>query len=239
MPSSMVPWPTKLTTCTPRDWPMRCTRPMRCSSTAGFHGRSMFTTTDAACCRFRPTPPASVDRNRRHRGIVVKALDQRAALLARHAAEQHMAPVALALALPRRRRISSCVRSHWLKTTTLACRVFEQLVEQRHQLVDLVAVVGLVVEQVGAVAGHAHVLQGDLQPPLVGVRQEAGLAPALDDARDDVAVLVVVHTAAAASSARRCGCPPARAAAVSTSALRRRSIIGASVWPMRSRPGSR
>ena len=40
---------------------------MRCSSTAGFHGRSMFTSVEA-CCRFRPVLPASVDRNTRHAG---------------------------------------------------------------------------------------------------------------------------------------------------------------------------
>jgi len=34
---------------------------MRCSSRAGFHGGSKFTTTEAAC-RLRPTPPASVER---------------------------------------------------------------------------------------------------------------------------------------------------------------------------------
>lgn len=44
-----------------------CTRPMRCSSTAGFHGRSTLMTT-LACCRLRPTPPASVERKIRHSG---------------------------------------------------------------------------------------------------------------------------------------------------------------------------
>jgi hypothetical protein len=41
----MVPLATKLRTCTGRVWPRRCTRPMRCSRTAGFQGTSTLTTT--------------------------------------------------------------------------------------------------------------------------------------------------------------------------------------------------
>jgi len=40
---------------------------MRCSSTAGFHGRSRLMTMLPAC-KFNPTPPASVDRNILHSG---------------------------------------------------------------------------------------------------------------------------------------------------------------------------
>ena len=38
IPSSIVPWAMKSTTRTGRCWPRRCTRPIRCSKTAGFHG---------------------------------------------------------------------------------------------------------------------------------------------------------------------------------------------------------
>ncbi len=121
MPSSMLPWPTKLTTCTPRDWPMRCTRPMRCSSTAGFHGMSMFTTTAAACCRFRPTPPASVDRNRRHCGSAWNCSTSAPRWSPGTLPLNSTWPQARwPLPGPRRRRISSCVPSHWLNTTAFA-----------------------------------------------------------------------------------------------------------------------
>mmetsp|Transcript_63849 Transcript_63849/g.164338 ORF Transcript_63849/g.164338 Transcript_63849/m.164338 type:complete len:302 (-) Transcript_63849:743-1648(-) len=43
--------------CTSRVWPMRCTRWMACSSTAGFHQRSSMYRREAAT-RLRPTPPA-------------------------------------------------------------------------------------------------------------------------------------------------------------------------------------
>ena len=72
--------------------------------------------------------------------------------------------------------------------------VFQQFVKQRHQFIDLVTVVGLVIEQKGAVARHAHVLQRAVQAALVGVRQIAGLAPARHDARHNRAVFVMVQT---------------------------------------------
>jgi hypothetical protein len=84
------------------------------------------------------------------------------------------------------------VRSHWLKTTTLACGSLEDVIEQGQQFVGLVAVVGLVVDQEAAVARHAHVLQRTVQTQLVLVGEETGVAPALDDARDHLAVLFVM-----------------------------------------------
>ena len=59
MPSSMLSWATRLITCTPRRWPMRCTRPMRCASLAGFCGRPLLTTV-AACMPQVQTHPASI-----------------------------------------------------------------------------------------------------------------------------------------------------------------------------------
>ena len=70
-------------------------------------------------------------------------------------------------------------------------RLHKQVVEQRRQLVGLDAVVGFLVQQVGAVARHTHVLQGAHQPPLILVRQKPGPAPAANDLRHLVGVLLV------------------------------------------------
>ena len=76
----------------------------------------------------------------------------------------------------------------------LGLRIGEQIVEQCRQFVGLDAMIGFLVEQIGAVARHPHVLQRDHQPPLILVRQEFGFAPALDDLRHLVGVfLVIVH----------------------------------------------
>ena len=214
MPSSMLPWPTKLTTCTPRDWPMRCTRPMRCSSTAGFHGRSMLTTTAAACCRFRPDAAGVGGQEQAAVGIVVEALDQRAAL-ARRARRRGTAhgPSRAGPRRARRRWISSCVPSHWLKTTTLAAGSSSSSSSSGHQFVDLVAVVGFLVEQIGAVAGHAHVLQragaAAAGRRRTGSRSCASAPRCARRCRRSRRGA----RAAAASAARRCGCPRARAVA--------------------------
>ena len=68
IPSSMVPCATKLMVCTCAFCPSRCTRPVHCSSTAGFHGKSMLMTVEAVCCKLRPTLPASLERNTRQFG---------------------------------------------------------------------------------------------------------------------------------------------------------------------------
>src|SRR5262249_11486196 len=63
--SSIAPFVTKCRTWTLWRCPIRCTRPMRCSSVAGFHGTSRLTTTEAASCRLSPSPPASVENRTR------------------------------------------------------------------------------------------------------------------------------------------------------------------------------
>src|SRR5947208_6077243 len=45
---------------------------MRCSKTAGFHGRSTLITVFAAC-KFNPVEPAFVVRNRRHSGLFLNS----------------------------------------------------------------------------------------------------------------------------------------------------------------------
>ena len=57
---SPVPSATRCTTCTRRCWPMRSTRPTRCSSRIGFHGSSRLITMRQCACRFSPSPAASV-----------------------------------------------------------------------------------------------------------------------------------------------------------------------------------
>lgn len=54
----------------------------------------------------------------------------------------------------------------------LGLRLGEQAVEQVGQFVGLDAVIALLVEQVGAVACHAHILQAAGQPALVLVGEE-------------------------------------------------------------------
>ena len=74
----------------------------------------------------------------------------------------------------------------------LGIRLLEQVVEQCRQFVRLDAVIGFLVEQIGAVARHAHVLQGAGQSALVLVGKELHLAPAQHDPGDDLRVFLVV-----------------------------------------------
>ena len=55
-------------------------RPMRCSSTAGFHGSSRLMQALAARCRFRPTPPASLRNMHADARVVVEVDDALRAL---------------------------------------------------------------------------------------------------------------------------------------------------------------
>ena len=64
---------TRLMTVTGRVWCLRQARAMRCSSLAGFHGRSQLMTT-LAFWRFRPAAPESVLRKTRQCGSDLKAL---------------------------------------------------------------------------------------------------------------------------------------------------------------------
>jgi len=84
------------------------------------------------------------------------------------------------------------VPSHWLKTTALSAGRSKDSCQDGKQLVRLAPVVGLSVEQVGAVAAHPHVLQGDHQPALVRSDRNPSRPPLGRDPRDDRAVLLVV-----------------------------------------------
>lgn len=76
----------------------------------------------------------------------------------------------------------------------LRARLLEHLVEQRHQFVRFDPEVRLVIQQVGAVAAHAHVLETNHEPALIGLREELVPAPLRHDPRDSLAVLLVVRT---------------------------------------------
>ena len=75
----------------------------------------------------------------------------------------------------------------------LVARPLETLLQDGKELVRLVPEVRLLVEQIGAVAAHPHVLQGDHQPSLVGLGQKAEPAPLGHDARDNLGILHVVR----------------------------------------------
>ena len=68
----------------------------------------------------------------------------------------------------------------------------EYFFQQRGQLVSFDAEVGHPVEQIRAVARHAHVLQRDHQTPLVGLAQETHALPAFHDATNHFPVLFMM-----------------------------------------------
>jgi hypothetical protein len=74
----------------------------------------------------------------------------------------------------------------------LGLRVVEDVVEQRGQFVGLVAMVCFVVEQEGAVARHAHVLQGAAHAQLVLLGEKARVPPAVHEACHLGAVFLVM-----------------------------------------------
>ena len=62
---------------------LRQARAIRCSSFAGFHGKSTFTTALAAC-KLSPTLPLSVERNSRQAGSCLEPHDLGAPALLRY-----------------------------------------------------------------------------------------------------------------------------------------------------------
>ena len=124
------------------------------------------------------------------RGVVTKPLDQCRPFVRWHAAmEADIAQLARFETADDDVVGSSPLREHH----RLGLGVGEQVVEQRRQFVSLDAMVGFLVQQIGAVARHAHVLQGTGQPPLIDLRQKPGLAPALDDFRYGIGVFLMIE----------------------------------------------
>jgi len=149
---------------------------MRCSSTAGFHGRSRLTTVerleveaDAARVGGEEDTTDGSDLNRAI--SFGRSLDA-----IRRAGTRD--PTALAHGLGH----EIVHARHWLKMTTRVSAP-PGTPPELHELVNLVAAAGLVIDQVGAVAGHAHDLEGDGEPPLIGFREKLVAAPFLDEAR--------------------------------------------------------
>jgi len=68
---SIVSSAIKLITFTLFFWCFLHALAIRCSNFAGFHGKSMLITTLAAC-RFKPTPPESVERKTLYSGLFLK-----------------------------------------------------------------------------------------------------------------------------------------------------------------------
>ena len=114
MRCSMVFSETRLMTVTGRVWCLRQARAMRCSSLAGFQGRSQLMTTLAAW-RFSPVAPESVLRKTRQSGSDLKAL------ISARRRFWGTVPVCQAkpsLSRPHDSRASSSIRCHSEKTIT-------------------------------------------------------------------------------------------------------------------------
>lgn len=75
----------------------------------------------------------------------------------------------------------------------LGLRLFQHLIQERRQLIRLDAEIGLVIEQISAVATHSHVLEANHQSPLIGLGQIVKSPPLLNDAGDGFPVLFVVR----------------------------------------------
>jgi hypothetical protein len=102
-------------------------------------------------------------------GVVTKPLDQCRPFVRRHAAvEADVAELTRLEAADDNVVGPRPLRKHH----RLGLGLGEQIVEQRRQFVGLDAMVGFLVQQIGAVARHAHVLQRTGQPPLILVRQK-------------------------------------------------------------------
>src|ERR1022692_4029980 len=114
--SSTVPAWQKLNMNTSCSWPMRWTRPTRCSSRMGFHGRSKLITVSANC-RLRPSPPAPVESS--------TSASSRKRAMAASLSPRERSPLKSEYRILRRRQISakcSKVGTNSVKTTVFALR---------------------------------------------------------------------------------------------------------------------
>ncbi len=147
---------------------MRWARAMRCSSTAGFQGRSTLITVLAAC-RFRPVEPALVVRTAGTRGRSGTRAPVLPLLLRHRAVEPHV--VELALLEQRLDQVQH--RRPFGEQHDLAVRSPEQLLEQFVQTLEFAGVARLLlVDQEGAVGRHAAHQQRLLQPQQVHLGDE-------------------------------------------------------------------
>ncbi len=114
MRCSMLFSETKLMTVTGRVWCLRQARAMRCSSFAGFQGRSQLMTT-LAVWRFSPAAPESVLRKTRQAGSDLKAL---ISPRRRFCGTEPVCQANPSLSRPHTPRTSSNIRSHSEKMIT-------------------------------------------------------------------------------------------------------------------------
>ena len=162
---------TKLTTVTARFWPLRQARAMRCSSLAGFQGRSRLMTA-LATWRLRPTAPASDERNSRQAGS-----SRKRAISARRLS-WGTSPVCQAHSTP----ISAASLPHEIEhfhpfgeDDDLARRLLEELRRIRLQLFELRADPALGIEDGRRVADHPHAGEILLQAIELLFRQRTAL----------------------------------------------------------------
>src|SRR5262249_6491079 len=98
MPSSIDPLATKFTTRTGCWCPRRCTRPIRCSSTAGVHGRIQVHH-NVGVLQVQPTPPGVGGQEDTTRRVFAEAIDEQLAGRARQPAVEERMPNAARLQL--------------------------------------------------------------------------------------------------------------------------------------------
>ena len=144
---------------------------------------------DAGVLQVEPDAPGIGREKDAAPRVFAEAVHQPAAPASLDAAvEQHVLPSPLqAAAREQVEHPDPLAEDHHLDT-----RLLQHVPQERRDLVWLVAHVGRPVEEVGAVAGHAHVLERAHQASLVGFREEVAPAPLGDEAGDRLAVLVVV-----------------------------------------------
>ena len=162
---------TRLITSTVRIWFLRQARAMRCSSFAGFHGRSRLITA-LAVCRLSPTLPLSVDRNSRHSGSCLK----RAISARRRSCGTE--PVCQATSSPQILRHLAHQGQHALpfrEHDHLAVRIGEQFGQHPLELLQLRADAAGGIEDERRVAQHPHAGEQPLQPLELLLRQRPPL----------------------------------------------------------------
>ncbi len=197
---------------------------MRCSSLAGFHGRSTLITALAAC-RLSPTLPLSVDRNSRQAGSCLKRTisARRRCCGTEPVCQAHSTPISAASS-----RTSSSMRSHSENTMTLRSGSASRSPRMPSSSSSLGLMRQVGIEDRRRVADHAHAGEQHLQPlellPAVSGRRCAIATRARGLACCSPRSAAAAPRPSARNSSSRCG----RAARSRRRALRRRSITGRS-----------
>jgi hypothetical protein len=189
MPSSIVPCATKFTTCTFPRLPQAVNAADALLEDRRVPRHSHVDDGRGGVLKIEPDAPRVGGEEYATGRIVAETVDQARALVARNCAvKQHVLPAGCLESAA-----DDLVRADPLtEDQGLGERLLQPLAEDAHQLVRLRAVIGLVIHEPGAVAGHAHTLQRAGEHALVGIGEKPALAPAGDDTRHDLAVLFVM-----------------------------------------------